>query len=107
MTKPFQTEEIFDTLATLLGVTYQYSDDIISTITPEVAAIDLNTLQLPNELCESLVNAAKLYDFSTLEALIAEVEKQDINNAKLSAHLRGMLDNYDMDAIVDLLQAKM
>ena len=109
VTKPFREQEIFATLATYLGVEYEYegsfpSPDNAALLKPE--EIDSDTLrsllvrQSSSWLAE-LQQASLMLNERAMEQLIQQLPGDD---AQLAAVLSGWLETLQIDRIIDLLQ---
>ena len=101
--KPFQAGQVYACLAELLGVEYEYAAEVGS-----AAALrreELATIQLPAELIERLEQAAQFYQVTGLRHCLEEVEALGKEGWRLAAHLRVLVENYDMKGILELLQA--
>jgi len=100
--KPFRFEKVCDCLANLLGMEYEYAD---STETEPAAEtdVDLSQVALSTALHSKIKEAAELYNVSTLEACLGEVEQLGNDGGRLAEYLRELVSNYDMDGILNVL----
>jgi len=97
--KPLLAERIYDCLASLLHVEYEYTD-IGAT---DALSLELSKITLPEDLFLRLKEAAELQSLTKLELYIDEVAQLGENGQKLSEYLRRCLHNYDTEAILDIL----
>ena len=93
--KPFRYEEICECLRTLLGVEYEKEE--------EAEPAEALALSLPEELLTRLKSAAELYRVTELEGHLHEVEELGSEERQLAEKLRGLIRNYDMEAILKIL----
>jgi two-component system sensor histidine kinase/response regulator len=109
MAKPIQSEELFEILGRLTGITYAYEDAQPTPHTaapatlPSQAVLDSAIQQLPGELRARLLTASVKADIATLAQWIEEVAT---HNEPLAAELRRRADSYDCEGIVGLLRAE-
>ncbi len=95
--KPLDTVLIFETMARLLGIEYEYEQPS----RPAPAAPPASALPpLPEELANALRAAAEALDIEAARALLARVETID---AGAAATLRGLLDEFRFEDIPRLL----
>ena len=99
ISKPFLTEQIYQCLADLLSVEYQYDDSEES----EPQPLELERISLPEQLVERIKEAARLYSTTELKDCLIEVKQLGEDGAQLAAYLQPFLDNYDMEGLVDVL----
>ena len=101
ISKPFRTEQIYDCLSKFLGVEYQYADEdeTLSDSTP----LNLEEITIPEDLLSRLKAAAESYRVGELKKSLGALEQAGEDGQRLGAHLRGFVNNYDMEAILDIL----
>jgi len=97
--KPFRTELVYDCLATLLRVEYEYASEGERSTLPG----DFSEISLAADLRERLIEAADLYRFTELNQYLDEVAGLGPEGQRLAEHLRGFVKNYDMDTVKDIL----
>ncbi|MFQ6044190.1 MAG: ATP-binding protein, partial [Candidatus Poribacteria bacterium] len=97
--KPFLTERIYDCLASLLHIKYEYTD----IGTTDALSLELSKITLPEDLFSRLKEAAELQSLTKLELYIDEVAQLGADGHRLSEYLRRCLHNYDTEAILDIL----
>jgi signal transduction histidine kinase/CheY-like chemotaxis protein len=100
--KPLRSERIYDCLAELLGVQYEYDE---ASATEESSASDWSGLALPASLAKRLVGAAELASVTELEGLLDEVEQLGAKGQRLAGHLRRLSQDFDMDAVIAVLDS--
>jgi CheY-like chemotaxis protein len=103
--KPFRAHEIFDVLASLLGVQFIY-DETNSENTPPTATRDTSTsatfttdnlARLPAAWVARVHRAALLGNGRTLHQLAAEIEEQ---HPAIASELQALADDFHFDQIV-------
>ena len=97
--KPFRTEQIYEILASLLRVEYEY-DDAEKAETPE---INLSDIALSKVLLQRMKTAAEISSVTELTSCLDEVEALSTEGQHLAEHLRELIHNYDMEAILSIL----
>jgi len=97
--KPFLAERIYDCLANLLHVEYEYIDAVLQ----EAVPLDFSEIMLPEELLFRLKEATKLRNITALKQCINEVEQLSEKGHYLAEHLRLLLQNGDMKGLLDAL----
>jgi CheY-like chemotaxis protein len=98
--KPFRAERIYDSLKTLLGVSFVYRS---SKYEPVRATIDLSSLVVPQDLVVRLTMAAELHSATALKLCLKELEALGPAGERFSQHLRSFLASYDMATIQKLV----
>jgi signal transduction histidine kinase/CheY-like chemotaxis protein len=99
--KPFQPQQIYDCLANLLGVEYEYEAS-------EDQTTDLGNLPravLPPELLSHLQQAAEDSSITDLSELINQVDKLGPDAQLFAGRLRDLANQYDFDGVLDILGA--
>jgi len=105
--KPFKEEELFEKIRLLLGVEYDYDREkheeeaVAAAKNPDFPPEDLALL--PPDLVEQIRKAAVIADYDLLMELIQRV---DSCNKNLSQGLAGMVERYDYQQLLDLLNPK-
>lgn len=100
--KPFLAEQVYDCLANLLGVTYEYEEGEPST---SAESVDFGAVEIPSELLSRLKESVEFYNITELKACLNQVARLGVEGQRLAAHLNSMLDNYEMDGILAVLAA--
>jgi len=99
--KPFRIEEIVGSLANLLNVKFEYSEESNNLdFTGNAVKI---TSRLPEELHVKLMEAAELCVVSDLNDLLEQVKESTEQGESLARRLKLLIENYDMDGIIQLL----
>ncbi|MEA5420981.1 PAS domain S-box protein [Spirulina sp. CCNP1310] len=102
LSKPCPEEELFEKLADVLGLTYEYE-----TITPDIATPPPSTLKatdlevMPKDWIEALYQAAILCYDTQVNQLIAQIPPEQ---ATLQKILQYHNDNFDMEPIIEAAQ---
>jgi CheY-like chemotaxis protein len=99
--KPFRAEQVYACLAELLGVEYEYGE--LAGVVEE-AALDLEGISLPEDLFRRLRQAAEFSNVTELERTLDEVETLGPQAGRLAAHLRGLSQDFKMEAILGILE---
>ena len=97
--KPFQVERIYECLARLLQIEYDYADEEAI----HTRELELSEITLPHELLMHLREAAEIYSFTKLNRRLDEVAQLGKDEHQLAEHLRRFVNNYDMDTILNIL----
>jgi CheY-like chemotaxis protein len=98
--KPFHAQEIFTTLAKVLGVKFVYDDTVI--IPPPVLEITTDNLnKLPLTLQEQLREAALNLDIEETEAVIAQIRNLA---PELAKSLENMVQHFQFEQIIRLIK---
>jgi signal transduction histidine kinase/CheY-like chemotaxis protein len=105
--KPVRIEEIFDCLANLLKVEYEFEE--IKTEDPlegkdHLTALTLFNIRLPEDLLERLKEGAEFCKITQLKQSLAKVEALGPDGAQLAEYLREFINKYDMDGLLEVLQ---
>ena len=101
--KPFRFERLYECMATLLGVTYRYKEEVEEGVKVD-ADFDVSGYRLPQALHERIVNAAEVYSVTELDRYFDEVEKLGDEYGKFVAHLRGLRRQHDIEGILEVLK---
>ncbi|MCC7261717.1 MAG: response regulator [Candidatus Latescibacteria bacterium] len=96
--KPVREEAVYECLARLLQVQFEYE-------AREDAALDFSGLRLPAELLARLRQAAEAGEVTELEEYLDEVGQRGEAGQLLAERLRILSRNIDLKAILDLLEA--
>jgi len=99
--KPFHEQQLYDCLASVLRTKYQYAEEALSD-TEET--LNLSEITLSKELMLHLKEAAEFYRFTDLKQYIDDVEQLDSNGQRLAEYLRRFANNYEMDAVLRVLE---
>jgi hypothetical protein len=97
--KPFLAEEIYDCLASLLRIEYEYID----VDEEDAESLDVSQITLPDELFSRLKEAAELYSVTELKQYLGEVHKHNPDIYRFADHLRELVEKEDMEEILNLL----
>lgn len=94
--KPVQSEQIYDALADILPIEYQYEET-------RREAVDLSQITLPADLLLRLRAAAETYNVTQLTNHLAEVEMLDPVGKPLVEQLNALIQAYNMEEIEEIL----
>jgi len=98
--KPFLFEQICKCMVNHLKVEFDHelpAEEILSCITP------IDKIFLPNSLHERILSSAKVNALTEIESLIKELKELGPDTHCLTDELENLLENYDMDGIVSLI----
>ena len=102
ISKPFRFERLYECLANVLSVEYEYAETV-SDKQEEVPEIDLTKIVLPEDLLSRLKQAAEIYSLTQLNQCLDEMVQIDEPSRMLAEQLRVLGRNQDMEAILDIL----
>jgi PAS domain S-box-containing protein len=106
ITKPIRMEEIFDCLANLLKIEYEFeeikSEDCLdSKNTTTLPA--LSKLHLPEDLLRRLKEGAEFCKITQLKQSLAEMEALGPEEAQLASYLREFINRYNLDGLQEIV----
>ena len=103
--KPFREEELFEKIRLLLGAEYDLEKpENAPSDTAQIAKFSPEELKsLPLDLVKQIRQAAVDADYDLLLELIQKVEP---SNKKLSQDLRGLVESYNYQQLLDILNPK-
>ena len=101
--KPYQEEEIFRRIGSLISVQYQYTD---SPAVPAGGAVDgkvapEDLVSLPEELLQEILEAAKELD---RKLCLTRIDKVRALNNQAAAAMTEMAKNYNFDRLIDIIK---
>jgi len=96
--KPVRAEQIYNCLAKLLHVEYEYDDD-------DSPQMDFTQIVLPEELLLRLREAAEMYDVTILREALNEVRQIGEHGNLLAELLYELSRRFDMKGILDILES--
>jgi len=97
--KPVRAEQIYDCLAKLLHIEYEYGDDVVS------PSIDFEKIVFPEELLLHLRDAAELSNVTALRDKLDEVRELGEPGRLLAEQLYELSRQFDMEGILRILEA--
>jgi two-component system, sensor histidine kinase len=100
ISKPFQTEKLFECIKELLKIEFEYEEEGKS----KCSEIDLSKISISENLYESLKNAAELYQISELEKIIKELKKESPDGKALAEYFEPLYARYDIKNISKALE---
>jgi len=95
--KPVDAQQVYECLANLLHVEYEYESDITPIEGLEIA--------LPEDLLSHLRKSAELGQVTELEESLDEVRQMGEEGRTLADHLLKLSRNFDMEGILNVLRA--
>jgi len=95
--KPLHAQRIYECLASLLRLEYQYADEATSDTE------GLSPAEIPEELLLRLKEAAEIYSTTKLRQCLNEMERLYPGAQHLAEHLRGLVNNYDVGGVLNVL----
>jgi PAS domain S-box-containing protein len=105
ITKPFMAEQIYSCLEELLDIEFVYDDDEVSqNESSSIEELDLSQISIPEDLYEKLKKSAELYNITSCEKTLKELQERDGGSKQLLEHLVRLIKNYDMEAIIKVLE---
>ncbi|MCH8291454.1 response regulator [Candidatus Poribacteria bacterium] len=100
ISKPFRFERICECLANLLDVSFEMGEpEQAHPPTPEVSDVGM-----PEELLAQMKNKAELYEVTELREHLKEVEALGPEGKRLAEQLRALVQSYDMDSVLKILE---
>jgi signal transduction histidine kinase/CheY-like chemotaxis protein len=102
ISKPFKEEKLFNCLNELLDVEFLYKDD--ETEQSPKDELDLSHISIPEALHDKITNSAKLNSVTELEKDLGELGQQNDASEQLAMHLTDLLNKYQMDTILRILE---
>lgn len=97
ISKPFLAERVYECLADLLQVEYEYEEGELA------GSLDLTDLEIPSELLSRLKEATEFYDITELKVRLSELAQLGTEGQQLAEHLSSPLNTYEMDGILSVL----
>ena len=95
ISKPIDAKQIYECLANLLQIAYDYDDDLLS--------IDLSKIVLPGDLFKRLKKEAEMGDVMALEKSIEEIRCIGEHGRLLARQMHQLIRETDMETILALL----
>ena len=99
--KPLRIERVFECLANLLNITYEYMPE--SDTQSLHTASNYDNVILPEELVAHLINAADIHDITSLRKHIDTLATLGEPEKLLAEHLRTACHQFDMESIRNTL----
>jgi len=98
--KPLLAERIYDCLASLLLVKYEYEGDESAEHSLELDAANIN---IPEQLLSHLLESAEHYNITELQQCLNELDQLSEIGHRLAEHLHHLLQNGDIEGILTFL----
>lgn len=103
--KPFSTDQVCNCIAELLGVEFEYENEVSKTSgNSKSFDANLSEIIIPNGYYINLKEAAELSQVTRLNVLLAELNAMGGEIAGLSSRLKSFVDRYDMAGILSMLE---
>ena len=103
ISKPFREEEVFSCLHKLLDVEFVYENDEGGQ-EKSILPIDASQFTLPKDIYDRVKKSAELSSITLMERVLAELSQDNGDLKILIEHLEDLLENYDMGAILKVLE---
>jgi CheY-like chemotaxis protein len=105
ISKPFQAEEVYETLRKLLDVEFVYENDE----SPHkklslLEEINFSQISIPEDLFRRFEESAELFNITELQKILEELEQREEISSQLLEYLRNKIGQYDMNAILEFLK---
>ena len=103
ISKPFQTDKLFECIKDLLKIEYEYETtaEEEKPLTPE---IEISKINISKDLYTSLKDAAETYQISKLEKYFKQLEEESNDGKALVDYLAPLLAQYNIKGILDILE---
>jgi two-component system, sensor histidine kinase and response regulator len=102
--KPFLREEILGVMARLLDLEYEYEENALKNIALDKNQIDFSSINISKDLHKSIYDMANMGMMSELEELLPQIDSSCSEGPQLSAHIKDLIDQFDTDGIVKVLE---
>ncbi len=103
ISKPFKIEEIFNCLNELLDVEFLYKEDSLNE-SAEPGEQSFTKTSIPQNLHDRISEAASLYNVTSLDNCMKELEALGDDAIQLSEHLKLLAKKYNMDEIIKIME---
>ncbi|MCP3850572.1 MAG: response regulator [Gammaproteobacteria bacterium] len=103
ISKPYRFEAVFECMENHLEVNFERGS-ISQTQDSELVAIDLEQCHVPHKLYEELLRASQDYALTQLKKALSELKQYGTEEAKLAQRLSQLMEQYNMQEMVELLQ---
>jgi signal transduction histidine kinase/CheY-like chemotaxis protein len=104
ISKPFMAEKIFNCLNELLDIEYVYEEDGDSQEESfPIKELDLDSVYIPEDLHNRIIQSAEMYSITELEKNMAELGRSKEVSEQFVEYLKQLLGKYDMEAIKKVL----
>ncbi len=108
--KPFKESDVLNETGQLLKLEHIYEEvqvdsEQLTPVTASAEELSQTIIELPEQLIKELIHAATIGDMTAIKAVIETLD-EDENKARkaLAETLAKLADNYDYDAISELLE---
>ncbi|MDA7867040.1 ATP-binding protein, partial [Verrucomicrobia bacterium] len=102
LSKPFRFPEVCELLPGLLGIGFDYVDDVPTPSEPRTQ-IDPSTVTLPSAIRQALKEAADRYSLTGLKRAIESLDEDEGEYGDLAAFLRQLINEGDLDRVSEFL----
>ena len=106
ISKPFQFEDIYQLLADILKVKFDYLQTGVNQAEGMKFTAEPSSFKLEPEQIALLVQQCELYRVSEVEQLLAELLKQYPGNEKFFVQLQHFVDSYDLEGLIDFVSSE-
>ncbi len=104
ISKPFKIETIIDCIVELLPDFFTLSKTELLSEDPAEKEPDYSKIKIPIPLYENLIQSAKLYNITRIEANIKELKKLGNESEILGNYIQTYVSKFDMDSILKILE---
>ncbi|OUR64619.1 hypothetical protein A9Q79_04770 [Methylophaga sp. 42_25_T18] len=102
--KPFVREKLFELLAQLLDINYDYTIDNSQSSEQRTTELDYAAVTLPEALLNDIAAAVQSGQITKINALIDFLESEQFIGLDLAQHLRYLADDFDFEAVLDVVK---
>ena len=105
ISKPYRFEAVFECMEKHLDVNFELGNSISAhTKTADIEDVNLHQCHVSPVLFENLLQASKGYALTNLKKLLLELEGSGEEEKKLAQKLFHLMEQYNMQAMVELLE---
>ena len=99
--KPFRVERIYECIAELLGVQYEYAEPVRE---DAVAAEHFAGLVLPAELRARICRAAEMHNVTEVKLCLGQMRVLGARESQLAARLGDLVQRFDLSGALAILE---
>ncbi|MBT4136311.1 MAG: response regulator [Candidatus Latescibacteria bacterium] len=98
--KPFRVDQVYACLHECLGVTYVFEGDVLEA----PVTLDWDAITVPSELLDKFFVSVDRHSITELRKAVGELEAIGEDMVPLGAHLRALVQEFDMEEIKAILE---
>ncbi|OUR73189.1 hypothetical protein A9Q78_04405 [Methylophaga sp. 41_12_T18] len=102
--KPFVREKLFELLADLLAVQFDYMADVEFSPELSVDGYDFSTITIPKAMSAKILTAIESGQITKIGDFIDSLEATQLIEAELAQHLRLLAEDLDFDGIAEIVK---